>query len=213
MKKILLMGDSIRMGYDKYVQYALKDTCEVYYPQENCRFAQYALRQLGDWKNELNLGDDVDVIHWNVGLWDTLVLYQDGCLTPLDYYEFFIDKICKRIQVLFPNAKVIYATSTPVLEKYFLNPSVSYRKNSDIEKYNRIAVKKAQEYGFYINDLYAVIENVTEDYYSDMTHLYTQQGTQLLTNAVIKAIGNVLNTEFEEFSVSDYQSVNEVLGL
>ena len=213
MKKVLLIGDSIRQGYDKYVKEMLKDSCEVFYPKDNCRFAQYVLRHLSDWKEQLNVGDDVDVVHWNAGLWDTLVLYQDGFLTPPDFYEYFIDKICKRIKVLFPKAKVIFATSTPVLEKNFINPSVSYRKNKDVKHYNEIAVKKVQEYGFYINDLYSVVENVPEEYYSDMTHLYTPQGTQLLTNAVIKAIGCALNTKFDEFTLSDYQTVKDVLGL
>ena len=31
MKKIVLLGDSIRMGYDKYVKEALADVAEVYY--------------------------------------------------------------------------------------------------------------------------------------------------------------------------------------
>ena len=82
MKKVLLIGDSIRQGYDKYVKKALADSCEVYYPNENCRFAQFVLRHLSDWKREFNLGDDVDAVHWNTGLWDTLVQYDDGCLTP-----------------------------------------------------------------------------------------------------------------------------------
>ena len=44
VKKIILIGDSIRIGYDKYVKDALKDKAEVFYPSENCRFAQYVLR-------------------------------------------------------------------------------------------------------------------------------------------------------------------------
>ena len=212
MKKILLIGDSIRGGYDKYVKYALKDICEVYYPRDNCRFAQYVLRHLSDWKNECSLGDDVDVVHWNVGLWDTLVLYEDGCLTPPEFYEYFIDRICVRIKKLFPNAKVIFATSTPIVEERFTTPEISYRKNSDIEKYNEIAVKKAKEYGFLINDLYAVTRNVPISYYSDMTHLYTPEGAQLHTNAVLKALGNALETEFKEFTINDYETVKGVIG-
>ncbi len=40
MKKVLLIGDSIRMGYDKYVKDALNEVAEVYYPTENCRFSE-----------------------------------------------------------------------------------------------------------------------------------------------------------------------------
>ena len=101
MEKILLIGDSIRQGYDKYVKYALRDQYEVYYPRDNCRFAQYVLRHIIDWKRDLALGDDVDVVHWNAGLWDTLVLYEDGCLTPPEIYEYFIDKVCKELRCCF----------------------------------------------------------------------------------------------------------------
>ena len=49
MKKILLIGDSIRMGYDKYVKEALDGVAEVYYPKENCKMAVYVLRFLQEW--------------------------------------------------------------------------------------------------------------------------------------------------------------------
>ena len=211
-KKVLLIGDSIRMGYDKYVKNYLSDSCEVYYPKDNCRFAQYTLRHLSDWKSGFN-GDDLDLIHWNVGLWDTLELYDDGCLTPPEFYAFFIEKICKRIKVLFPKAKVIFATSTPVIESRFTEPHFSRRLNSNVKKYNNIAVEICQKHGFAVNDLYSLVENVPEVYFSDMTHLYTPEGTQLLTDAVIKAICDTLDIEYREFTLSDYENVNEVIGL
>ncbi len=213
MKKVLLIGDSIRQGYDKYVKQVLADSCEVYYPKENCRFAQFVLRHLSDWKKELNLGDDVDAVHWNTGLWDTLVQYGDGCLTPPEVYEAFIDRICRRIRVLFPNAKVIFATSTPVVESRFPNPTVSHRKNRDIEKYNEIAVNIAKKYGFFVNDLYAAVKDVPEDYYSDMTHLYTPEGTRILTSAVLRSLCSALALDSVEFTLSDYQTIKDVLGL
>ena len=43
MKKVTLLGDSIRMiGYGKTVAEALnKDGIEVFQPEENCRFSKY----------------------------------------------------------------------------------------------------------------------------------------------------------------------------
>ena len=35
MKKILLLVDSIRKGYDKYVKIAFGGVAEVYFPEEN----------------------------------------------------------------------------------------------------------------------------------------------------------------------------------
>ena len=48
MKKIVLLGDSTRMGYDKYVKESLETSAEVFYPEENCRFAEYILRYAHD---------------------------------------------------------------------------------------------------------------------------------------------------------------------
>ena len=101
MKKIVLLGDSIRKGYDKYVKMAFKDVAEVYYPPENCRFAAYMLRFLPEWKKTFDCGDDVDCVHWNVGLWDSLVLFDEH-LTPLEIYKYYIERVCNQIQRLFP---------------------------------------------------------------------------------------------------------------
>jgi hypothetical protein len=41
------------MGYDKYVKDALSGVADVYYPDENCRFAVYVLRYAHEWKRKL----------------------------------------------------------------------------------------------------------------------------------------------------------------
>ena len=108
MKKIVLLGDSIRMGYDKYVKEALKNVAEVYYPEENCRFAENLLRFAHDWKAKGNWPDDVDLVHWNAGLWDALELFGDEPLTTFDYYGQAIFRIHKRLRMLFPKAKIVF---------------------------------------------------------------------------------------------------------
>lgn len=82
MKTVFLMGDSIRMGYDRYVRDALADEAAVYYPSENCRFAQYTLRNAHEWIEKDCQPERVDVVHWNAGLWDVLRLFGDEPLTP-----------------------------------------------------------------------------------------------------------------------------------
>ena len=44
MKNLLLIGDSIRVGYDKSVKKSLEGRANVLFPEENCRFASYLLR-------------------------------------------------------------------------------------------------------------------------------------------------------------------------
>lgn len=181
------------MGYDKYVKEALEGTCEVVYPSENCEFAQFVLRHLDLWKEKLNLDESVDVIHWNAGLWDTLRNYDDDLLTPPEVYRSFINRVCKKMKRFFPNAKIIFATSTPVLEHKFTPES--YRLNKDVREFNRIAVEECLKYGCEIDDLYAITENVPESYYSDCTHLYTEEGAKLHTEAVVRCILKVLEID------------------
>ena len=68
MKKVVLLGDSIRLiGYGKRVEELLGDQCTVWQPEDNCRFSKYTLRMLFDEQQNIK---DADVIHWNNGLWD-----------------------------------------------------------------------------------------------------------------------------------------------
>jgi hypothetical protein len=116
MKKIILLGDSIRMGYDKYIKDALCGLADVYYPEENCRFTTHFLRFVHEWKSKGLWSDDVDLVHWNVGLWDCLELFGDEPLTSVSEYERNIARIDKRLRALFPEAKFVFAgKETPLL--------------------------------------------------------------------------------------------------
>lgn len=185
MKNLLLIGDSIRMGYDKAVEKTLEGKANVYYPVENCRFAAYVLRYLHEYKTLLK-GEMVDVIHWNAGLWDCLRLFEEEPHTPIEVYAYYIDRICVRIKKVFPEAKVIFATSTSVLsEKMDKNFK---RYNEEIEAYNQAAVEVVKKHGFAINDLYAVSTSLPEDAHSDPVHYYTAAGTKAFADQVLSYI-------------------------
>ena len=202
MKKILLIGDSIRQGYDKYVKLAFRNTATVHYPAENCRFAEYVLRHLVDWQNDIGGGADVDLVHWNAGLWDDLIMVDNKPLTPIEHYKYNVQRVCDVIKILFPRAKMIFATSPPVREALFLGPGKRF--NRDTEEYNAAAIEIVKANGGEINDLYSLVLGAPEEYYSDMTHLYTENGTRLVTDAVISAIENALGIKAEK---PDYHSL------
>lgn len=192
MKNVLLIGDSIRMGYDQAVKATLEGVANVYYPEENCRFAAYVLRYLHEYKTLLN-GEDVDVLHWNAGLWDNLRLLGEDVHTPIDIYRYYIDRICARIQKVYPNAKVIFATSTRVLSEQ-MNPNFK-RYNEEIAQYNQAAVEIVTAYGFAVNDLYAVSASLTEEAHSDSVHYYTPIGTAAFTNQVLSYLAPALGLQ------------------
>lgn len=199
--KIFLIGDSIRFGaasaskklgcpavaespgYGIFVKEKLDGLAEVYAPGENCRFTEYTLRYLHAWAEQVPR-EEIDVVHWNNGAWDVLRLFGDEPLTPIDVYGEMLKRIYRRIRLMFPNAKVIFATTTPVIEEKAVPEFVRY--NRDIEEYNKKAEEVLTELGVQINDLYTVAAEFDESLHSDWVH-FGKQGSELLADAVVKA--------------------------
>jgi len=203
MKNLLLLGDSIRMGYDKAVQKTLAGIANVYFPEENCRFASYVLRYLHEYR--VLVHGDVDVLHWNAGLWDCLRLFEEEPHTPLEVYAYYIDRICVRIQKCFPNAQVIFATSTSVLSEQMGKDFKRY--NEEIQRYNEAAVAVVKKYGFAVNDLYRPSAALPAEAHSDPVHYYTPMGTEAFTNRVLSfvapALGISETPEYQEALYTD----------
>lgn len=204
MKNLLLLGDSIRMGYDKAVEKTLEGKANVYFPAENCRFASYVLRYLHEYKALVKDGQ-VDVLHWNTGLWDCLRLFEEEPHTPLEVYAYYIDRICVRIKKLFPEAKVVFATSTSVLsEKMGKNFK---RYNAEIEEYNKVAIEIVKKHGFEINDLYNVSTSLPVEAHSDAVHYYTDIGTKAFAEQVlayvVPALGITAQITYKEALYTD----------
>ena len=193
MKKIVLIGDSIRMGYDKYVKEAFEDVAEVMYPAENCRFATYIMRFVHEWKKKGEWPDDVDLVHWNAGLWDLPEIMDDGTVTPIEHYAVQIARIDRRLRMLFPKAKIIFATSTAVQEEKY--GKVFKRRNCTIEQFNAAAIEALSGTDTVIDDLYAVTANAPEACHSDMTHYSTPAGIELVGGKVIECISRELGIE------------------
>ena len=188
MKKIFLIGDSIRFGapgspgYGVYVKEKLEGRAEVFAPNENCRFAQHTLRFLHEWAANIP-GDEIDVVHWNNGLWDALHLFGDEAFTDLDYYGKTLVRIYRRIRRVFPNARVIFALSTSVKEEW-ANPDF-IRYNKEIEEYNKKAIEVLSPLGVQINDLYSITKNFEDEKRSDWVH-FSDAGSEILADAVIQ---------------------------
>src|SRR3954467_10868139 len=74
LPRVLLIGDSISMGYTLPVREMLKGKANVHRPPANCGPTERGLDQLDKW-----LGDGKwDVIHFNFGLHDLKYLDANG---------------------------------------------------------------------------------------------------------------------------------------
>lgn len=190
MKKILLIGDSIRKGYDAYVRERMANLANVYFPEENCTFTTNILRFLHVWTDNLKLYE-ADAVHFNAGLWDTLRIYGDDVLVKPDTYADNLKRIASRIRFLFPNAKILFATSTPVCEEGYFTDFES-RTNENVRLYNRIARDVFAGTDVVINDLYTLAAGFPESWRSDQTHFYTGEATEKLGNRVCDALCDAL---------------------
>ena len=213
MKKVVLLGDSIRMGYDKYVKEALGGVAEVYYPNDNCAFSVHLLRYTHEWKEKGSWGDDVDLVHWNAGLWDMLELFEDEPLSTKEYYAHNILRIHKRLRMLFPKAKLVFATSTTVDET---RCSKNFRrKNSVIAEYNEAALKALKGTDSLYDDLYSLSLTCPSEYRSDFVHFYTDGGTELFGKKVLSVICNELGIGGKDVNLEDFVPENyskDVIG-
>ena len=192
MKRVLLLGDSICEGYTPYVKERFAERVIVYRPKEVGRFTTYMLRYIAEWARNMRIGSNIDVVHFNVGLWDILRIYGDEPLVSLDDYTRNLKRIIQRIRYVFPNAKLVFATITPILEGesgYFL-----LRQNADVELYNKKAEEIMNENAIEINDLYVLAKGFAEDLYLDMVH-FTEEGYRYLAEQVSRYIERNLMVE------------------
>jgi len=157
LPRVLLIGDSIRGGYQKGVQKLLEGKALVIAGEGNGQDTWNGLEKLDAW-----LGDGQwDVIHFNWGLWD--VAYRnpqsknfghldkvDGKLTTsLPDYEKNLRALVARLKKT--GATLVWASTTPVPDG---EPG---RIKGDEVKYNAVAAKIMAENGIAIDDLHAEV--------------------------------------------------------
>ncbi len=151
LPRVLLIGDSISMGYTLPVRELLKGKANVHRIPENGSATGVGLAKLDAW---LGAGK-WDVIHFNWGLHD-LKHWKDNKLdlagpqvTPVEEYEKNLRDLVKRFKAT--GAKLIWASTTPV-------PVESGgRVAKDEEKYNEVAARVMKSEGVAIDDLHAVV--------------------------------------------------------
>ncbi len=188
LPKTVLLGDSIRLGYQEYVRDALRGRTQVFFPPENSRFAQYLLRFVGNWKDAGKWGGDAAVVHWNAGLWDCLRVDGEPPMTPMPFYREMLARTHRRLRRHFPDAKLVFATTTPVHEAGYLHPERFARLNADIEALNEAAREVLAPLGESFDDLYAVMAGAPLSDHSDQTHWNTPSGTRRIGDAVVRCI-------------------------
>ena len=174
MKKVLLLGDSIRMGYDEFVKEELKEY-EVYYDEEdNGRFSAYTIWQFNQLYKKYG---PFDIVHFNNGYWD--MNHEDPFKEPETPLKDYLHNLERLVDLLRrTGSKVIFALTTPIynMEEDSEEFKTTYYKNEWVKEYNAAALKLMKKLNVPVNDLYSLLLDGYHYYKcSDSLHL-TQEG-------------------------------------
>lgn len=204
MKTVILIGDSVRLGYEGKVRELLGENVRVLSPSENCRFTKYTLWGMFSWM--VSWGNPkVDVIHWNTGAWDLHRCTADGKIfTPLASYIEDCDRLVTQMESYTKN--LIWATITPggrqlnehkpvnsLINSDSTAPAVYLtdyedRWNSDVDRYNRAATALMKRRGVRVNDLNSVIAADPERLLSEDGIHPSDEGYSALAQKVVSEI-------------------------
>ena len=183
--KVVLIGDSIRMGYQPLVVKKCPEA-EVWGPVENCRHSLWALDHFEEWVAP----QEPDVIHVNFGIHDASLQPDGEHQILLPQYRLCLARFIAKVRKL-GDTRMIWATSTPLYRPEPEKPMAewSIEKQAEIEEYNAAALAIVMDEGLPVNDLNDVIvrNGFTKCLTKDGCHM-TEFGNEVLSDAVATAI-------------------------
>jgi|TARA_B110000881_G_C18559759_1_gene509073 hypothetical protein len=192
LPRVLLIGDSISIGYTLQVRELLKGKATVQRPPVNCAATIHGLKNLDSWLGTGGKGKKWDVIHFNWGLHDLKYMGPNGenladpkaktsrQQVPPQEYEKNLDQLVDRLKKT--GARLIWRNTTPV------PAGVRGRVPGDSLKYNAIAAKVMSESGVNVQDMYSFAKkNATRIQRKADVH-FTKEGSLELAKEVVKVL-------------------------
>lgn len=159
MKTVLLIGDSIRAGYQETVRKGLADWADVWGPEQNGGTTENVLSHLDEWA----LARRPDVVHINCGLHDLRKEFgRDTAAVALSRYADNVRSILTRVRAE-TEASVIWALTTPVNQEWHHKNKPFDRLEADVVAYNTVAASIARELEIVVNDLFAAVMSAGRD--------------------------------------------------
>lgn len=191
LPRVLLIGDSISIGYTVQTRALLKGKANVHRVPTNAGDTGRGVSGLDKWLK--TLGGEWEVIHFNWGLWDLCYRNPEsknqgrrdkvnGTLThTIEQYTANLEKLIARLK--HTDAKLVFATTTPVPD------GEVGRKVGDDLRYNAAATKLVKQHGIAINDLHSVMAGKMDKYGKKPGDVhFTPEGSKLLAGQVAIAI-------------------------
>jgi len=211
LPRVLLLGDSISIGYTVPVREALAGKANVHRPAANCGPTSRGVESIDAWlgdgrwdvihfnwglhdlkkiegKHQVPIDQyEKDVIHFNWGLHD-LKKIEGKHQVPIDQYEKNLTQLVERLKKT--GAKLIWCATTPVPEG--CSPP---RTNDDVVAYNAVAKKIMDAEKIPIDDLYAFALPQLDKIQRPANVHFTPEGSKVLAEQVAKSMLTALGKE------------------
>ena len=195
--RVLLLGDSISIGYTPFVRELLSGQAVVVRPMnndgaraENCAGTTRGVERVERWLEAD--GGNFDVIHFNFGLHDLKRVKassgansddkDDPRQASLETYRDQLRSIT--LKLLSSGAQLCFATTTPVPEGG-VRP---HRDPRDVIEYNAAAVQLMQSLGVTVNDLYLSAQALPEGSQIPVNVHFSKAGSRGLAGEVASMI-------------------------
>ncbi len=189
LPNVLIIGDSISIGYTPKVKEILAGVANVHRPNENTRDTRIGLKNLDRW-----LGDTQwDVIHFNWGLHDLAYGHPDSTAigrrdkingtisVPLDEYKQNLEVLAKKLKST--GANLIWANTTVVPDG-----EVGRVAGDDIS-YNRVAASVMERHNIAVDDLHTLTSGLDPSMFKGPGDVhYTEEGYAVIAAQVAEQI-------------------------
>jgi hypothetical protein len=187
LPRVLIVGDSISIGYTVPVREALQGKVNLHRPRTNCGPTTKGVAEIDAW-----LGDGKwDVIHFNWGLHDLKYMGPNGenlypkekgghQQVPPKAYAKNLETLVVRMKKT--GAKLIWRNTTPV------PPGAKGRYVGDSAAYNKVAAKIMKKHGIPTHDLFTMSKEQMGKLMLPANVHYTKQGSMALGKDVARVI-------------------------
>ncbi|WP_430934675.1 GDSL-type esterase/lipase family protein [Saccharicrinis sp. 156] len=198
LPNVLILGDSISIGYTPFVRDMLKGKANVYRPlypngkAENCEGTTKGKEMMEEWLS----ANKWDIIHFNFGLHDLKHVDEktgknstnpdDPQQAGLKTYKKNLKEIVEKLNVT--GATLVFATTTPFPDK----PKGPLRRADQPKKYNKVALKIMKKYDIRINNLHDFVLPRMEELQLPSNVHFKKAGSEALAKQVVKHIEELL---------------------
>ena len=183
LPRVLLIGDSISIGYTVAVRRMLKGKANVHRIPTNGGPTTRGVQRIDRWLGK----SQWDVIHFNWGLHDLKFIRDRRQVSP-EEYEKNLTKLVTRLKKT--GAKLIWCSTTPVPKG--VKPP---RTNDDVLLYNKIAAKIMKSQNIATDDLYSFAAKQRKKIQRPSNVHFTRAGSKVLARNVVRSIEAGLKKE------------------